>query len=104
MPTATATNTSLPDLIRANARDLPDPLTDPERFGAKFDSLCSGARVVLLGARVVLLGEASHGTSEFYRSRAAITQRLIQHHGFNIVAVEADWYVLPQLPLTIFVI
>ena len=97
MPTATATNTSLPSLIRANARDLPDPLTDPETFGAKFDSLRSGARVVLLG-------EASHGTSEFYRSRAAITQRLIQHHGFNIVAVEADWYVLPQLPLTISVI
>ncbi|KAL1695659.1 erythromycin esterase-domain-containing protein [Schizophyllum commune] len=84
MPTATATDPSLPDLIRANARDLPDPLTDPERFGAKFDSLCSGARVVLLG-------EASHGTSELYRSRAAITQRLIQNHGFDIVAVEADW-------------
>src|SRR4029079_3977521 len=42
-------------------------------------------------ARVVLLGEASHGTSEFYRARAAITRRLITSHGFNIVAVEADW-------------
>ena len=42
-------------------------------------------------ARVVLLGEASHGTSEFYRARAAISRRLIEHHGFNIVAVEADW-------------
>jgi erythromycin esterase-like protein len=42
-------------------------------------------------ARVVLLGEASHGTSEFYRARAAITRRLIERHGFNIVAVEADW-------------
>ena len=41
--------------------------------------------------RVVLLGEASHGTSEFYRARAAITQRLIERHGFTIVAVEADW-------------
>jgi erythromycin esterase-like protein len=40
---------------------------------------------------VVLLGEASHGTSEYYRARAAITQRLIERHGFNIVAVEADW-------------
>jgi erythromycin esterase-like protein len=37
------------------------------------------------------LGEASHGTSEFYRARAAITRRLIEHHGFSIVAVEADW-------------
>jgi erythromycin esterase-like protein len=42
-------------------------------------------------ARVVLLGEASHGTSEFYRARAAILRRLIERHGFTIVAVEADW-------------
>ena len=42
-------------------------------------------------ARVVLLGEASHGTSEFYRARAAISRRLIERHGFTIVAVEADW-------------
>ena len=42
-------------------------------------------------ARVVLLGEASHGTIEFYRARAAISQRLIERHGFSIVAVEADW-------------
>ena len=42
-------------------------------------------------ARIVLLGEASHGTSEFYRARAAITRRLVELHGFTIVAVEADW-------------
>lgn len=42
-------------------------------------------------ARVVLLGEASHGSSEFYRMRARVTRELIQHRGFNIVAVEADW-------------
>ena len=42
-------------------------------------------------AKVVLLGEATHGTSQFYRARAAITRRLIEKHGFNIVAVEADW-------------
>lgn len=41
--------------------------------------------------RVVLLGESSHGTSEFYRARARATQRLIERHGFTIVAVEADW-------------
>ena len=27
----------------------------------------------------------------FYRARAAITRRLIERHGFTIVAVEADW-------------
>lgn len=42
-------------------------------------------------ARVVLLGEATHGTSEFYRMRARITRDLIERKGFTIVAVEADW-------------
>jgi erythromycin esterase-like protein len=42
-------------------------------------------------ARFVLLGEASHGTHEFYRDRAAITRRLIREKGFDAVAVEADW-------------
>ncbi len=42
-------------------------------------------------ARVVLLGEATHGTSEFYRMRARITRELILRRGFTIVAVEADW-------------
>ena len=40
---------------------------------------------------MVLLGEATHGSSEFYRARAAITRRLIERHGFTSVAVEADW-------------
>jgi erythromycin esterase-like protein len=42
-------------------------------------------------ARLVLLGEASHGTHEFYRERARITQQLIIKKGFHAVAVEADW-------------
>jgi len=42
-------------------------------------------------ARFALLGEASHGTREFYRERAAITRRLITEKGFTAVAVEADW-------------
>src|SRR4029453_4862176 len=42
-------------------------------------------------ARFVLLGEASHGTHEFYRTRAEITRRLIAEKGFAAVAVEADW-------------
>ncbi|KAI5301022.1 hypothetical protein KEM55_003055, partial [Ascosphaera atra] len=41
--------------------------------------------------KVVLIGDGSHGTSEFYRARAEITKHLVQHHGFNIVACEADW-------------
>jgi erythromycin esterase len=42
-------------------------------------------------ARFVLLGEASHGTSEFYRWRTAITRRLVEERGFSFVAVEGDW-------------
>jgi erythromycin esterase-like protein len=67
-------------------RNAAEPLPPPERaeeFGAIFDRFGS--------AKVVLLGEATHGTSEFYRARSAITRWLIQHHGFSIVAVEADW-------------
>jgi protein-L-isoaspartate(D-aspartate) O-methyltransferase len=72
---------SATELIRQAAEPLPEP--DDPKFGAMFDRFAE--------ARVVLLGEATHGTSEFYRARAQITRRLIEHHGFNIVAVEADW-------------
>src|SRR4051794_26749958 len=41
--------------------------------------------------KFVLLGEATHGTAEFYRIRAEITQQLILEEGFDAVAVEADW-------------
>jgi protein-L-isoaspartate(D-aspartate) O-methyltransferase len=42
-------------------------------------------------ARIVLLGEATHGTSEFYRMRERITRDLIIKKGFGFVAIEADW-------------
>jgi protein-L-isoaspartate(D-aspartate) O-methyltransferase len=42
-------------------------------------------------ARLVLIGEASHGTSEFYRIRAEITRALVERKNFDFVAVEADW-------------
>src|SRR5205085_11250227 len=38
-----------------------------------------------------LLGEASHGTHDFYHTRANITQWLIEEKGYTAVAVEADW-------------
>jgi erythromycin esterase-like protein len=67
--------------LRAGGEAL--PAIDDDAFGAAFDRYGD--------AKVVLLGEASHGTSEFYRARAAITRRLIERHGFTIVAAEADW-------------
>ena len=69
-------------VVKAHAEDLPS-IDDAAAFGAMFDRFAD--------ARVILLGEATHGTSEFYRARAAITRRLIERHGFTIVAVEADW-------------
>jgi erythromycin esterase-like protein len=71
----------LPRLIADTAEPLPD-IDDPT-FGEFFDRYAD--------ARVVMLGEASHGTSEFYRARAAISRHLIERRGFNIVAVEGDW-------------
>jgi protein-L-isoaspartate(D-aspartate) O-methyltransferase len=72
---------SIEERINQAAEVLPD-FGDPA-FAAAFDRFGD--------ARIVLLGEASHGTSEFYRARAVITERLVREHGFNIVAVEADW-------------
>lgn len=70
----------LGDVLRAELTPLDGGATD-------YDALLR-----LVGdARVVLLGEATHGTHEFYRERARITQRLIEERGFTIVAVEGDW-------------
>jgi protein-L-isoaspartate(D-aspartate) O-methyltransferase len=77
-PPAPAT---LVQMIHDSAQKLP-PIDDPA-FAEAFDRYAD--------RKVVLLGEASHGTAEFYRARAAITRRLVEKHGFSIVAVEADW-------------
>ena len=42
-------------------------------------------------AHFVLLGEASHGTHEFYETRARMTRWLIEDKDFCAVAAEADW-------------
>ncbi len=42
-------------------------------------------------SQFVLLGEASHGTSEFYKWRSEISKRLIKEKGFSFIAVEGDW-------------
>jgi erythromycin esterase len=41
--------------------------------------------------KYVLLGEASHGTSDYYRWRYIISRRLIEEKGFSFIAVEGDW-------------
>ncbi len=59
---------------------------------ARIDDFACDRLLERIGdARIVLLGEATHGTSEFYRMRTRITQQLILRRGFTAVAVEADW-------------
>lgn len=76
-------NSSSSDLTYM-VRQVAHPLTGED---TDYDTLmdCIG------DARVVLLGEATHGTHEFYQTRAQITSRLIREKGFSAVAVEADW-------------
>ena len=65
------------------AAALPLPPIEDQDFASFIDRYAN--------AKVILLGESTHGTDEFYRARAAITERLVREHGFRIVAVEADW-------------
>ena len=76
----TMPDTVLIDLIKTDACPLVGDHDD-------YDALMS----IIGDARLVLLGEASHGTHEFYRERARITERLIKEKNFTAVAVEADW-------------
>jgi erythromycin esterase-like protein len=73
-------NNDLLDIIRRAALWF-EP--SPDGFGPVLESIGN--------ARVVLIGEATHGTHEFYRTRAELTKALIATKGFNVVAVEADW-------------
>ena len=80
-PGKSSRNATVSMLVRESAEPIDD-----------LDSAPIEALVERVGnARVVLLGESTHGTSEFYRMRACITKQLIEHAGFDFVAVEADW-------------
>lgn len=73
-----------------------DPLVAAIADAAEpFDSIETADLAPLLrrigDARVVLLGEASHGTSEFYRMRERISRELIARKGFDFIAIEGDW-------------
>lgn len=68
--------------LRQACHALP-PLEEEAGFAAAFDRFAD--------AQVLLLGEATHGTAEFYRARAIITRHFIKRHGFQLVALEADW-------------
>lgn len=80
-----STQRSRPATIAKLIRETAEPIGD-------IDQVDISPLLDRIGdSRVVLLGEATHGTSEFYRMRTRITKELILRRGFNFVAVEADW-------------
>ncbi len=44
----------------------------------------------LADAKIVALGEATHGTKEFFQMKHRILKYLVEEHGFNAFAIEAD--------------
>ncbi|MGO8914951.1 MAG: protein-L-isoaspartate(D-aspartate) O-methyltransferase [Stellaceae bacterium] len=72
------------DVVSAIA-GFSEPFTSIE--GADLDTLLER----IGDAKIVLLGEATHGTSEFYRMRERISQELIARKGFRLIAIEGDW-------------
>lgn len=81
--------------LRLMSRDdqhLVDRLTQAAEPFESVDDLPLTALLERIGdSRVVLMGEASHGTSEFYRARQRITRALIEEKGFDFIAIEGDW-------------
>lgn len=76
---------SRPDVVAKLVREAAQPITaiEDDDLDAILDRIGD--------AKVVLMGEATHGTSEFYRMRARLTRQLILRRGFTVVAVEGDW-------------
>jgi erythromycin esterase-like protein len=81
----------LPTPVRSRERETLDAVSRHARRLAGTVADDDELMRLLGGAAFALIGEASHGTDDFYRERAAITRRLIVDHGLAAVAVEADW-------------
>jgi protein-L-isoaspartate(D-aspartate) O-methyltransferase len=79
-------------LKRAAEKTLVQTIADDcEPFGSIETAQLDRLMARIGDARIVLLGEASHGSSEFYRMRDRITRELIRRKGFRFVAIEGDW-------------
>jgi protein-L-isoaspartate(D-aspartate) O-methyltransferase len=73
-------------------RKLPELIADACEPFDSIETASLGPLLTRIGsARVVLIGEATHGTSEFYRMRERVTRALIEQKGFRFVAIEGDW-------------
>lgn len=84
--------TRLPNKTRHSNNHIASVITRAAEPFDTIDNVDFNKTLQRIGdARIVLIGEASHGTSEFYRFRARLSQALITHKGFNFVSAEADW-------------
>ena len=81
----------LPPVSYADARVVRNIADAAESFSSIEAADLNPLMARIGSARVVLLGEATHGTSEFYRMRERITRELIVKKGFRFIAIEADW-------------
>ncbi|KKI92919.1 protein-L-isoaspartate O-methyltransferase [Bacillus sp. SA1-12] len=70
-------------------KDYAIPLHEPNDFNPLLEEIQEQT--------YVLLGEASHGTSEFYKIRAELSKKLIVENEFNFLAVEGDWPACEQV-------
>ena len=75
----------------ADRRLVDEMVRAAERFDSAEDLPLERLLSRIGERRIVLIGEASHGTSEFYRARQRITRALIEEKGFDFVAIEGDW-------------
>ncbi len=83
--TSPASESSRPATVSELIRETCEPID-------AIDSVDLSGLLERIGdARVVLMGEATHGTSEFYRMRSRITRELVRRKGFNVIGLEADW-------------
>lgn len=68
--------------LKENRKDL--KISSPKTLDKNLQSL-----VELIGdKKIIAIGEDTHGTSEFYKLREAITKKLILEKGFNVVVLE----------------
>lgn len=81
-----------PAAVSIRRESLPDMIRDSAESFSSIETADLKPLLDRIGdAHVVLIGEATHGTSEFYRMRARITKALIEQKKFDFVAIEADW-------------
>lgn len=71
------------DGVADEIRSLATPLEDAADLGRLVDRVGN--------AQLVCIGEASHGTSEYYRWRALLSRRLIEERSYRWIGVEGDW-------------